>query len=565
MGQSWTRRVLSLPGSRGLLPVCVVLALVVAVAVGVQWTLLARVVVAVVEGGVAPVALAPLLAGVVAAWLVRSAALAARDEWAARVSSRVRAGARRALAEKLLRLGPEAVTGERAGELVSTATEGVGRLDAVVGRFLPGAVSAVVVPGCVLVAVLVLDLPSGLLLLVTGPLLVVFLWLVGTHAGRAAERQWESLGLLGALLVDTLRVLPVLVAYRRARASVTWLAGVSDAYRAATLKVLRTAFLSGFVLEFGAALCTALVAVTVGIRLFQGELELERALLVLLLAPEFFAPLRALGADHHARLEGKPAAERLFALLDQPERPRGDRPVPTGVPHVRLAGVTVQAQDRVILDGVDLDLPPCSRTALIGPSGAGKTTAARLLLGFGTPSDGAVLVDGVPLAELDLDAWRERVAYVPERPWLLPGSVADNVRLGRPDADDSAVQRALASAQLLDVVRRLPRGVDTVLGEDGARLSGGERLRLALARAFVADAALVVLDEPTSQLDADSEAAVLAALATLAQGRTVLTVTHRSAPLALHDRVVRLDGGRVVAAGAEATDAVVPAGAGGAG
>jgi ATP-binding cassette subfamily C protein CydD len=547
MRQSWTGRVLALPGGRGLLPVCVVTALLVAVAVVVQWTLLARVVTAVVEDGASPRALVPLLLGVLLAWLVRSAALAGRDRWAAEVSSRVRAGARRALAEKLLRLGPDAVTGERAGELVSTATEGVSRLDGVVGRFLPGMVSAVVVPACVLVAVVVLDLPSALLLLVTGPVLVVFLWLVGTQASRAAERQWESLGLLGSLLVDTLRVLPVLVAYRRARAGVRWLADVSDAYRVATLKVLRTAFLSGFVLEFGASLCTALVAVTVGIRLFEGGLELERALLVLLLAPEFFAPLRALGADHHARLEGRPAAERLFALLDRPEPPRGHRPVPAGVPHVRLAGVTVHAQDQVVLDDVDLDLPPRSRTALVGPSGAGKTTAARLLLGFGTPTAGAVLVDGVPLAELDPDAWRARVAYVPERPWLLPGSVAENVRLGRPEADDDAVRQALADARLLDVVDRLPRGVDTELGEDGARLSGGERLRLALARAFVADAVLVVLDEPTSQLDPASEAAVLAALDTLAEGRTVLTITHRSAPLALHDRVVRLVDGRVVA------------------
>ncbi|MVA75699.1 thiol reductant ABC exporter subunit CydD [Auraticoccus sp. F435] len=566
MRRGWTGRVLALPGSRGLLPVCVLLALVVAAAVAVQWTLLARVVGRVVDQDVAPAALLPLLAGVVLAWLVRSGALAVRDRTAARASSRVRAGARRALAEKLLRLGPEAAAGERAGELASTATEGVARLDAVVGRFLPGAVNAVVVAGCLLVLVLVLDPLSGLLLLLTGPLLVVFLWLVGTHAGRAAERQWESLGMLGALLVDTLRVLPVLVAHRRGPSAARWLAGVGEAYRTATLKVLRTAFLSGFVLELGAALCTALVAVTVGIRLFEGGLELERALLVLLLAPEFFAPLRALGADQHARLEGRPAAERLFALLDQPEPPRGRRPVPPGVPHVRLVGVTVRAQDRVLLDAVDLDLPPRSRTALVGPSGAGKTTAARVLLGLTTPCTGAVLVDGVPLAELDPDAWRARVAYVPERPWLLPGSVADNVRLGRPDADHAAVGRALAAAQLLDVVRRLPRGVDTVLGEDGARLSGGERLRLALARAFVADAGLVVLDEPTSQLDAAGEAAVLAALDTLAEGRTVLTITHRQAPLELHQRVVRLAGGRVatetgVAAGEGLTvTGTVPAG-----
>jgi ATP-binding cassette subfamily C protein CydD/ATP-binding cassette subfamily C protein CydCD len=431
--------------------------------------------------------------------------------------------------------------------VASTATEGVARLDAVLARFVPGSVTAGVVPPLVAVTVLVLDLPSGLLLLVTGPLLVVFLWLVGTRAARAADAQWEALGQLGALLVDTLRALPVLVAYGRARASAAWLERTSEAYRASTLRVLRVAFLSGFVLELAAVLCTALVAVTVGVRLFEGHLELERALLVLLLTPEFFAPLRALGGDHHARLEGLPAAERLLALLDRPRPARGTRPVPPGVPHVRLRGVAVRRDGSALLDGVDLDLPPGSRTALVGPSGAGKTTLARVLLGSTAPDEGAVLVDGVPLGELDPDAWRARVAYVPERPWLAPGTVAENVRLGRPGAGEDEVRRALARAQALGFVERLPQGLHTPLGEDGARLSGGERLRIALARAFVKDAALVVLDEPTSQLDPGSEADVLAALAVLARGRTVLTVTHRSAPLAVHDRVVALRAGSVLA------------------
>jgi ATP-binding cassette subfamily C protein CydD/ATP-binding cassette subfamily C protein CydCD len=220
--------------------------------------------------------------------------------------------------------------------------------------------------------------------------------------------------------------------------------------------------------------------------------------------------------------------------------------MPAGVPHLQLRGVTVRSEGRRILSRVDLDLPARTRTALVGPSGAGKTTIARLLLGFRALDEGQVLVDGTPLTELDPDAWRATVAYVPERPWLLPGTVADNVRLGRPEASDAQVEGALARAHALDFVRRLPRGVHTVLGEDGARLSGGERLRLALARAFVADAAVVVLDEPTSQLDPGTEAAVLAALDELAEGRTVLTITHREAPLVVHDRVVRLVEGRVV-------------------
>jgi ATP-binding cassette, subfamily C, bacterial CydD len=536
------RRLLRLPAVRLLVPACALIGIGVAALLLVQWALVASVVVAVFSRGTPPAELAAPLAGALGAWLARAGLVAARDRLAARASARVRRDVRTDLVRGLLRRGPDVMTGERAGELVTTLTEGVAKLDALVARAVPGAVTAAVVPPLVVVAVLVLDPPSGALLLVGGPLVGVFLWLVGTHAQRSSRAQWETLGRLGALLVDTLRVLPTLVAYGRARGATRWLTEVSENYRASTMRVLRTAFLSGFVLEFGAALCTALVAVTVGVRVFEGLMPFGTALLVLFLAPEFFAPLRALGADHHAALEGRPAAERVVALLDAPEPARGTATVGQGVPHVALRGVALH---RAGLSGLDLDLPPGSRTALVGPSGAGKTSAARLLLGFTAPDEGEVLVDGVPLTALDPDAWRTRVAYVPERPWLLPGTVAENVRVGRADATDAQVADALRRAHAWEFVGGLPQGVATRLGEDAARLSGGERLRLALARAFVKDAALIVLDEPTSQLDPGTEAAVLAALNDLAEGRTVLTITHRAAPLTGADRVVELTGGRL--------------------
>jgi ATP-binding cassette, subfamily C, bacterial CydD len=537
--------VLGLGGARALVPACALLAAAVAgLAIG-QWALVAMVIDDVVSRRASPAVLIAPLVTLLAVWALRSAVVAARDRMAAAVSTRVRSAARMALAGKLLRLGPASVADEQAGELTSTATEGVSALDALVGRFVPGAVTAAVTTPLVVAAVLVLDPLSGVLLLVTAPLVVVFVWLVGTRAAAAAAERWEALGRLGALLLDTLRVLPTLVTFGRARTGARWLRDASEAYRTTTLKVLRVAFLSGFVIEFGASLCVALVAVTVGIRLFEGQLGFERALLVLLLAPEVFAPLRALGADHHARLESLPAARRLFGLLDQPEPVRGDRRPPAGVPPVRLAGVTVRHGDRAVLDHVDLDLPPGSRTAVVGPSGVGKSTLLQVLLGFRTPDAGEVLVAGLPLSEVDPDAWRARIAYLPERPWLLPGSIADNVRLGRADATDAEVQRALDRAAAGDFVRRLPDGLATRVGEDGAWLSGGERLRIGLARVFVADAAVVLLDEPTSQLDPGTETAVLTALAEVGRGRTVVTVTHRSALLPEHDRVLELTDGRL--------------------
>ena len=538
-----TRRILGWPAARALVPGCALLAAACVALAVVQWALVAAVVDAVVSRRISPSALSGLLIAVVAVWAARSAAVGARERLAAAVSTRVRAEARMALARKLLRLGPGPVSAERTGELASTASEGVGSLDALIARFVPGAVTAAVATPLLVAVVMVLDPLSGVLLLGTAPLVVVFVWLVGTRAAASAAERWETLGRLGALLVDTLRVLPTLVTF--GRAGTRSLTSASEAYRTTTLRVLRTAFLSGFVIEFGASLCVALVAVTAGIRLFEGELRFDRALLVLLLAPEVFAPLRALGADHHARLESLPAARRLFALLDQPEPTTGDRKLPAGVPSVRLRGVTVRHGDAVVLDRLDLDLPPGSRTAVVGPSGVGKTSVLEVLLGFRTPDAGEVVVAGGPLPEPDPNAWRAKIGYLPERPWLLPGSIAANVRLGRPEATDAEVERALAAAAALDFVRRLPDGMATRVGEDGAWLSGGERLRIGLARVFVADAAVVVLDEPTAQLDPESEATVLTALTGLTRGRTVVTVTHRTALLPEHDRVLELAEGRL--------------------
>ncbi len=546
VARSFVGRVLGLPGAGRLVPVGAALVLGGTALTVLQWSLVAHLVAGLVARRTTPAAALGVLVGLLLAWSARAALTATRERHAAAVSARVRHDLRLTLVRSLVRRGPAAVDGERAGELVSTATEAVSALDAVLARFVPSSVAAAVGAPALAVAVLVLDPLSGLLLLVTGPLVVVLLWLIGTHADRAARERWESLGRLGALLVDTVRVLPTLVTFGRGPASVRWLGGVGEAYRAATMRVLRKAFLSGFVLELGASLSTALVAVTVGIRLFEGELTLQRALLVLLLAPEFFAPLRALGADHHARLEAAPAAGRLFALLDAPQPVRGTARPPAAAPRLRLVGVGVRHDGRDVLADVDLDLPAGSRTALVGPSGAGKSTVATLLLGFREPDAGTVLVDDVPLTDLDPDAWRSRVAYVSERPWLLAGTLADNVRAGRPGASDDEVLEALRRAQALELVGSLPDGVRTVLGEDGARLSGGERLRVALARALVADATVVVLDEPTSQLDPATEAALLCALDELGRDRTVLTITHRRAPLAHVDRVVRLEDGRVL-------------------
>ncbi|WP_102128399.1 thiol reductant ABC exporter subunit CydD [Deinococcus planocerae] len=536
---------MQLPGVRPLLLACAGLALLTLALVLAQWALVARIVNGIFLGGQTPAAFTSAFVLLALAWLARSALVGVRDVLAARAAARVKREVRGRLLTRLLDLGPVHASGERAGELTELVVEGAERLEGFVGRFVPGSAFAAVVPPLLALAVLFLDPLSGLILLFTGPVIVVLLWLVGTMAQGAAGAQWLTLGRLSGSFVDTLRALPTLVVFGRDRERLAALREADDAYRRVTLGVLRSAFLSGFVLEFGATLSTALVAVTVGVRLFEGHLPFERAFFVLLLAPEFFAPLRALGADHHASLEARAAGERLFAVLGKEAPGRGTLPVPAGPLGIELRDVRLRYGERTALDGVTLTLPPGSRTLLVGESGAGKTSVARLLLGFVPPAGGEVRVNGVPLQDLDPAAWRARLAYVPERPYLFPGTVRENLRLGRPEATEAEIEAAARAANAHAFICALPRGYDTEVGAEGARLSGGERLRLALARAFLREAEVLILDEPTSQLDAESEREVRAALERLGRGRTVLTISHRAALYGGHDQTVELAGGRV--------------------
>ncbi|GBF03948.1 ABC transporter, CydDC cysteine exporter family, permease/ATP-binding protein CydD [Deinococcus aerius] len=539
------RPLMRLPGVRPLALACAGLALVTCGLVLAQWSLVARIVNGIFLGRQAPAVLTSAFVALALVWLVRSALVGVRDVIAARAAAHVKREVRGRLLAHLLSLGPLYAAGQRAGELTELVVEGAERLEGFVGRFVPGSVFAAVLPPLLALTVLFLDPLSGLILLFTGPVIVVLLWLVGTMADQAAKAQWLTLGRLSASFVDTLRGLPTLVVFGRDRERLAALRGADEAYRRVTLGVLRTAFLSGFVLEFGATLSTALVAVTVGVRLFEGALPFERAFLVLLLAPEFFAPLRALGADHHASLEARAAGERMFAVLNEEAPGQGGLPVPEGPLRIEFRDVTLQYGERTALRDVSLTLPPGSRLLLVGESGAGKTSVARLLLGFAVPTSGEVRVNGVSLADLDPAAWRERIAYVPERPYLFPGTVRENIRLGRPDATDDEVVEAARAADAHTFISGLAHRYDTEVGAEGARLSGGERLRLALARAFLRDAEVLILDEPTSQLDAGSEEQVRAALERLGQGRTVLTISHRAALHRGHDQVIELEGGRV--------------------
>ncbi|MFJ6379970.1 thiol reductant ABC exporter subunit CydD [Kitasatospora sp. NPDC092039] len=475
--------------------------------------------------------------------------------------ARVKSTLRRRLLDHATALGPSYLAGRRTGELTTLATRGVDALDDYFARYLPQLALAVVVPVIVLLRIVGADLASAAIIAGTLPLIPLFMVLIGMATQSRMDRQWTTLARLSHHFLDVVAGLPTLKVFNRARSQAATIARITADYRRATLRTLRIAFISSFTLELLSTLSVALVAVTVGFRLVDGTLDLETGLLILVLAPEVYFPIRQVGALYHSSVEGLTAADELFQVLETPLPAAGTTPAPD------LAGAVIAAEGLVVrhpgrtepaLDGAGLTLRPGSSTALTGPSGAGKSTLLAVLLGLTAPAAGTVWItaaDGrrYDLAELEPESWRRQIAWVPQHPHLFAGTVAENLRLYRPEATDEQLRTALRAAHALDFVTDLA----AVLGEDGAGLSAGQRQRLALARVLLADdRPLVLLDEPTANLDGASEAAVVDAVRTLAEdpARTVLVVAHRPALLAVADERVRLTG----PAAAPIADPVVP-------
>ncbi|MGA5410765.1 thiol reductant ABC exporter subunit CydD [Streptomyces lavendulocolor] len=557
--------------TRLFLAAVVVLGVVGAALVVAQAMLIAEVVVGAFQRGLDAGDLGTPLALLAAVAVGRGVVTWLTELAAHRASAAVKSQLRGRLLERAAALGPGWLSGQRAGSLVALATRGVDALDDYFARYLPQLGLAVVVPVAVLARIVTEDWVSAAIIVGTLPLIPIFMVLIGWATQARMDRQWKLLSRLSGHFLDVVAGLPTLKVFGRAKAQAQSIRAITSEYRQATLRTLRIAFLSSFALELLSTLSVALVAVGVGMRLVHGDLDLYTGLVILILAPEAYLPLRQVGAQYHAAAEGLAAAEEIFAVLETPVRTAGGGAVPgavegepggggtvpgavrgepvgggavPGAVRLELENVTVRHAGRAepSLDSASLVVEPGETVALVGPSGVGKSTLLDVVLGFVEPSEdgGAVRVGGVDLRSVDPERWRERIAWVPQRPYLFAGTIAENVRLARPDADDDAVARALRDAGAAEFVDALPAGAGTVLGEDGAGLSAGQRQRLALARAFLADRPLLLLDEPTAALDGATEGAVVEAVRRLAEGRTVLLVVHRPALLAVADRVVTL-------------------------
>ncbi|MET8827579.1 thiol reductant ABC exporter subunit CydD [Streptomyces sp. NPDC004610] len=505
-----------------------------------QAMLIAEVVVGAFQGGLPVAELRTPLLLLVAVAVGRALVSWLTELAAHRAGAAVKSELRGRLLERAAALGPGWLSGQRTGSLVALATRGIDALDDYFARYLPQLGLAVVVPVAVLARIVTEDWVSAAIIVATLPLIPVFMVLIGWATQNRMDRQWRLLSRLSGHFLDVVAGLPTLKVFGRAKAQAESIRRITGEYRQATMRTLRIAFISSFALELLATISVALVAVTIGMQLVHGESDLYTGLVILILAPEAYLPLRQVGAQYHAAAEGLAAAEEIFEVLETPVPEPGTGAVPEGA--VAFESVTVRYPGRGAdaVSEVSLTVAPGETVALVGPSGTGKSTLLNVLLGFVRPSAGRVRVGGTDLADLDPEQWRSRIAWVPQRPHLYAASIAENVRLARPDADDTAVRRALADAGALEFVDALPEGAGTVLGEDGAGLSAGQRQRLALARAFLADRPVLLLDEPTAALDGETEAEVVRAVGRLATGRTVLLVVHRPALLAVADRVVRL-------------------------
>ena len=473
-----------------------------------------------------------------------------------RAAGRVLSRLRLDLVESRLTRRPVPLEGEASAELATISVTGIEALEATFARYLPQVVLAAIVPVAVLALVASIDLVSAGVMLLTLPLVPVFMWLIGRYTERRTQERWQALSLLATHFGDVVRGLPTLRAFNRGHAQVEHMAAVSDSYRRTTMATLRVAFLSGTVLELAATVGVALLAVVVGVRLVDGGIGLEAGLTVLVLAPELYLPLRNLAAQFHASADGAAVAGRLLDLIEAPPSvaPGLGHPPDLRTATLRLERVSFSYTGRPepALQRLDLELEPGETVALVGPSGAGKSTVASLLLRLADPTEGRMTAGGVDLTRCSPEALRRQVAWVPQRPALLRGTVTDNIRLADPAANERDVRAAAALAGADGFVRQLPDGYDTAVGGGGRPLSAGQTQRIALARAFLRDAPFVVLDEPTANLDAESAEIVSAAIDHLRSQRTVLLICHPAGLAARADRVVRLEGGRVVEPLAEA-------------
>ncbi|WP_124295598.1 thiol reductant ABC exporter subunit CydD [Acetobacter pasteurianus] len=528
------------------LGVAVLLGGVTAVLLVLQLTVFARIVADLAFGQHALVAEMPALKWLVFFLVARGLLQWAADMVAAQGSLRLISCLRSELLQHLFNVGPVGMASHTTGETVTALDAGLEGLEPYFAQYIPRAAMMVVLPFMILATVLHLDGWSFLIFACTGPLIPVFMALVGYRAQAIMDRQWTQLLLLGSSFLGALQGMTSLRLFGRAGDAVAAVASMADEYRCTTMSVMKVAFLTSAVLEFFASLSIALVAVVFGARLLEGRADFQSAFLVLLLAPEYFMPLRAFSASYHARQNATAAMvgiSKLFALPSVATC-HSNQPITEPLVSVRCENLSVGYEaNRPVLFNVNCTFARGTLSLIMGESGAGKTTLVRLLLGLLSPVAGRIVAEDVHGA---IHAhWQSSIGWVPQRPCLIHGTVAENLRLANPQADLESLRNVARQADALSFIEALPQGFDTPIGERGVCLSGGQVQRLALARVLLRNPQILILDEPTAHLDPVSEQCVAAAIARAALNRIVIVIAHRGAIINYARQVLRVHKGQV--------------------
>ncbi|KAA6451184.1 thiol reductant ABC exporter subunit CydD [Bacillus swezeyi] len=489
-----------------------------------------------------------------AAFLLRHAITLVKKRAVYDYAAKTGADMRKSFLEKLFQSGPRLARKEGTGHVVTLAMEGIAQFRRYLELFLPKMISMAVIPAAVVGYVFFKDRSSAVILMVTMPILIAFMILLGYAAKRKADRQWKTYETLSNHFTDSLRGLETLKFLGLSGSHANNIFHVSERYRKATMSTLRIAFLSSFALDFFTMLSVATVAVFLGLGLVEGHIMLGPALAVLILAPEFFLPVREVGNDYHATLNGQEAGKAIKEILDAPSF-KEETPLQLAEwsdgNQIKLKEVSVQhdEEDRRSLTDVSLSFKGKRNIGIIGESGAGKSTLIDVLGGFLETKSGVIEVDGTERTHLQAESWQRQLLYIPQHPFIFPDTLSANIRFYHPGASPEEIERAAKAAGLAQLIEQLPSGLEERIGEGGRALSGGQAQRTAIARAFLGNRPILLLDEPTAHLDIETEYEIKQTMLKLFEDKLVFMATHRLHWMLDMDEIIVLQDGKVAETG----------------
>ncbi len=475
---------------------------------------------------------------------------------ASEFSSNIKKTIREKLIEKILKLGPINLGKEKSGEILNTIITGVDKLDAYFSQYLIQIIFAAFIPMIILIIIIPLDFLTALIFFITAPLIPFFMYLIGSMSEKLNQKQWKTLSKMSAHFLEVLQGLLTLKIFNRSKEQIKIIDQIGDSFRKTSFNVLRIAFLSALTLELFSTISIAIVAVAIGLRLMNGNFEFQSALFILILAPEFYMPLRLLGARYHAGQEGLEASKRIHEILSKniiENKSNGKMMSSIDIKSNSIQFENVffkyNSDDAFELRNLNFEIVAGEKTALIGPSGSGKSSIINLLLRFIDSQNGKIKIGDNDIRSFDLKDWRNQISWISQNPYLFHGSIEENIKLGRPNASLDEISEAAQKANLIDFINSLPQKFLTNIGERGLRLSGGEAQRIAIARAFLKNSPIIILDEPTSNLDPEIESLILNAINELTQNMTTIVIAHRLNTILNSDKIILITDGRILTMG----------------